>query len=203
MKGKLKFLNDWYEAVKRLARHERAETALAGVSFIESSIFPIPPDLMLIPMVQADHSKAWRYAFICSIASILGGIAGYFIGVFFYQSLAVPLIEFLGKTEARLGFEARIASANNKDLAVFGAALTPFPYKVITIMSGALSINFATFVAASVAGRSIRFFLVAAIVKKFGDQAEKLMKEHFGKFTIGLFVLMAAFYFGLKALMGH
>ncbi len=201
MKGKLSFLNDWYEATKRLARHKHAEPALFGVSFVESSFFPIPPDLMLIPMVQADHSKAWRYAFICSLASILGGILGYFIGMYFFDAFAQPILESLGKAEKMNDFRARIAEHGGP--AVFGAALTPFPYKVITIMSGAIPVAFSTFIAASVIGRSIRFFLVAGVVKKFGDQAETVMKEHFGKFTIGLFALLIALYYGYKYLTGH
>ena len=201
MKGKLSFLNDWYEATKRLARHKHAEPALAGVSFIESSFFPIPPDLMLIPMVQADHTKAWRYAFVCSIASVLGGIFGYFLGLWFFDMLAQPLLESLGKVEKMDDFKGQINEYGA--VGVFGAALTPFPYKVITIMSGALKINFAAFIAASVIGRSIRFFLVAGVVKKFGDQAETVMKEHFGKFTIGLFLLIVALYYGYKYLTGH
>lgn len=201
MKGKLAFLHDWYEWVKRLARHKRAEPALAGISFVESSFFPIPPDLMLIPMVQADHSKAWRYAFICSIASVLGGIFGYFIGMYFFEAFAQPWLESIGKAEKMQAFQDRIAEYGA--MGVFGAALTPFPYKVITIMSGMIPVNFAAFVTASVIGRSIRFFLVAGVVKKFGDQAETIMKEHFGKFTIGLFVLILALYYGYKALSGH
>ena len=201
MKGKLSFLNDWYEATKRLARHKHAEPALAGVSFIESSFFPIPPDLMLIPMVQADHTKAWRYAFVCSIASVLGGIFGYFLGLWFFDILAQPLLESLGKVEKMEDFKGQINEYGA--VGVFGAALTPFPYKVITIMSGALKINFAAFIAASVIGRSIRFFLVAGVVKKFGDQAETVMKEHFGKFTIELFLLIVALYYGYKYLTGH
>ena len=203
MKGKLAFLNDWYEAVKRLARHKHAEPALAGVSFIESSFFPIPPDLMLIPMVQADHNKAWRYATVCSIASVLGGIFGYFLGVFFFESIMVPFFEAMHKREALDGFIDKVSSAESAELVVFGAALTPFPYKVITISAGAAKVSFAAFVAASVIGRSIRFFLVAGIVKKFGDQAERIMKEHFGKFTVGLFLLLVVLYFGYKKLSGH
>ena len=193
MKGKLAFLNDWYEWVKALARHKHAEPALAGISFIESSFFPIPPDLMLIPMVQADHSKAWRYAFVCSVASVLGGILGYFIGFYFFDTFAQPILEQLGKAEKVETFKTWISKYD--EIAVFGAGLTPFPYKVITIMSGALKINFAIFMTASVIARSLRFFLVAGIVKKFGDQAEAIMKEHFAKFTIGLFALLAALYF--------
>ncbi len=201
MKGRLAFLNVWYERTKALARHRHAEPALAGVSFIESSIFPIPPDIMLIPMVQADHSKAWRYAFVCSVASVLGGIFGYFIGMFFFEALAQPLLESLGKAEKMDAFRARIAEYGG--VGVFGAALTPFPYKVITIMSGAIPVAFHTFVIASVIGRSLRFFLVAGVVKTFGDKAEYWLKEHFAKFTIAMFVLLAVLYLLYKQFSGH
>lgn len=180
----------WYEDVKTLARHRHAEPALVGVAFIESSFFPIPVDAMLIPMVQADHSKAWRYAFLCSVASVLGGIFGYFLGLFFFEALAAPVLETLGKTDKMDAFEDKIQQYGG--MAVFGAGLTPFPYKVITIMSGALKVNFGIFVAASVLARFLRFYLVAGAVKLFGDQAEYLLKAHFAKFTIGIFALLLA-----------
>lgn len=180
----------WYEDVKRLARHRHAEPALYSVAFIESSFFPIPVDAMLIPMVQADHSRTWRYAFWCSVFSVLGGIFGYVLGLFFFETLAAPVLEYLGKTEKMASFEAKIQQYGG--VAVFGAGLTPFPYKVITIMSGALKVNFAIFVAASVLARSLRFFIVAGAVKMFGDQAEAILKQHMAKLTIGLFVLLAA-----------
>lgn len=200
MKGKLAFLHDWYEWVKRLARHKRAEPALAGISFMESSFFPIPPDVMLIPMVQANKDKAWRYAFICSVASILGGILGFFIGLYFFEIIAEPILEFFGKTDKMETLKTRIAEVGG--IIVFGAGLTPFPYKVITITSGGIGMHFfPVFIAASVISRSLRFFLVAGVVKKYGDQAETIMKEHFGKFTIGLFLLLIAVYMLFKFIM--
>ena len=198
MKGRLAFLNDWYEAVKRLAGHRNAEPGLAVVSFAESSFFPIPPDVMLIPMVQARPERWVRLALVCTVASVLGGIAGYGIGYFLYEAFAQPALERLGKADSIVEFEERIGAAG--PLGVFGAALTPFPYKVITIMSGALKINFAAFLAASVLGRSMRFFLVAWIVRKFGAQAERIMKEHFALFTVGLFAVAALGYWVLHAL---
>ena len=197
MKGRLAFLEDWYEGVKALAGHRRAAPALAAVSFAESSFFPIPPDVMLIPMVQARPERWWRIAVLCTVASVLGGIAGYAIGFFLFEALAEPTLVRLGKAEAMAEFAARIEEVGG--VAVFGAALTPFPYKVITIMSGALQINFGVFVAASVVGRSLRFFLVAAVVKKLGNQAERWLKEHFALFTLGLFALMAALWWVLHA----
>jgi membrane protein YqaA with SNARE-associated domain len=193
MTGAFAFLDDWYEGTKRLARHRFAERYFAAICFIESSFFPIPPDLMLIPMVQAKHEAWWRYALIATIFSVLGGIAGYFIGLFFFDAIAQPILEYLGKTEKMESFRGKILEYGA--LGVFGAGLTPFPYKVITIMSGALKINFGVFVAASVLARSLRFFLVAGCVRLFGARAEKLLKEHFALFTIGVFALVAAAYF--------
>ena len=196
MTGAFAFLDDWYEGIKRLARHRLAERYFALICFIESSFFPIPPDLMLIPMVQAKREAWWRYALIATIFSVLGGIAGYFIGLFFFDAIAQPILEKLGKAEKMESFRQTILQYGG--LGVFGAGLTPFPYKVITIMSGALKINFGIFVAASVLARALRFFLVAGAVRLFGDRAEKLLKEHFALFTIGLFALLAALYFAYR-----
>jgi len=193
MTGAFAFLDEWYEGIKRLARHRLAERYFAIICFIESSFFPIPPDLMLIPMVQAKREAWWRYALIATIFSVLGGIAGYFIGLFFFDAIAEPILDRLGKTEKMESFRQTILQYGG--LGVFGAGLTPFPYKVITIMSGALKINFGVFVAASVLARSLRFFLVAGSVRLFGEKAERLLKEHFAIFTIGLFALIAALYF--------
>ena len=201
MQGKLKFLDDWYEKTKALARHRFAMPWLAFIAFIESSVFPLPVDLMVIPMVQADNKKWWKIALLASIFSVLGGIAGYFLGLWFFDLLAQPILEKLGKAEKMAEFSGKIEQYGG--MAVFGAGLTPFPYKVITIMSGALKINFGVFVAASVIARFLRFFAVAGIVRLFGPQAERIMKEHFALFSTGVFVLILAAWFGYKALMGH
>lgn len=192
MKGRLAFLERWYEGIKVAARHPKAERTFAGICFIESSVFPIPPDVMLIPMVQAAPEKAWRLATIATIFSVLGGAFGYVLGLLLFDALAMPVLETLGKADAVADFSTRVETYGA--VAVFGAGLTPFPYKVITIMSGALQINFAVFMAASVMSRGLRFFLVAGLVKTFGARAEAIMKEHFGWFSVGLFILLAAMY---------
>lgn len=199
MKGRLAFLEDWYEGIKRAARHPHAERTFAGICFIESSVFPIPPDVMLIPMVQAAPERAWRLATIATIFSVLGGAFGYVLGLLLFDALALPVLDALGKSEAVADFSHRVEEYGA--LAVFGAGLTPFPYKVITIMSGALKINFAVFMIASVMARSLRFFLVAWVVKTFGPRAEEIMKRQFGWFTVGLFILMAALYWAYRTWM--
>jgi membrane protein YqaA with SNARE-associated domain len=182
------FLDRWYEGVKQLARHKRAEPALAVIAFIESVIFPIPTAVMMLPMAQASPHKAWRYAAICTIFSVLGGILGYALGWFAYESFALPLLEKLGKAHSVESFKGMTDEYGA--MAVFGAGLTPFPYKVITILSGALKLNFFVFLIASILARTGQFFLLAAIVWKFGEGAEAFIKKHFAKITVGLFALV-------------
>lgn len=196
MKAHLKFFDRWYEKAKSAARHKNAEKVLIGTAFLESSVFLLPVDALLIPMVQADHSKAWRYAFVAAVASVIGGIAGYFLGYFFAEAIAEPILEFLGKAEKMESFNEKFQK--HGAAWVFMAGLTPFPYKVITIMSGVSKINFAVFVAASVIARTLRYFLVAGIVKTFGDQAEAIMKKHFALFTIAVCAVAIGGYWALK-----
>lgn len=186
------FLENMYDRVKALAGHKRAEPALAVVSFVESSIFPIPPDVMLIPMVVSRPDRAWRYALVCTIASVLGGMLGYLIGWMFWDAVAQPIIETLGKDD-KMDALQRLYDTHGT-LAVFGAGLTPFPYKIITIMSGALKLNFGLFIMASVMARSLRFFLVAGIIKKYGVTAEDYIRKNFALATIIVFALLVGLY---------
>lgn len=198
-----KFIETQYDRVKTLAGHKKAEPTLAVVSFVESSVFPIPPDVMLIPMVVSRPERAWRYAFVCTLASVLGGMLGYWLGLMFWDSLAQPILEKLGKGDKMVSLQALYDE--HGALAVFGAGLTPFPYKVITIMSGALKLNFGLFIAASVLARSLRFFLVAAIVKKFGNRAEDIIRKNFALATIVIFAMLCGLYavwhWGISPLM--
>ena len=201
MKGKLAFLDRWYEDTKALARHPRAFPALCGLSFAESSFFPIPVDLMLMPMVQASPEKWWRLALWSSFFSVLGGIFGYFIGLMFFETIAAPMLEMLGKTESMQSFRQSINAHGG--LWVFGAGFTPFPYKVMTIMSGAVPISFGVFVAASTLSRTLRYLAVAGLVRLMGQQAEKWMKEHFALFTLVSFTALIGLYFTYKHFFGH
>ena len=201
MKGKLAFLDRWYEGAKRAAGHKRAMPILCVLSFAESSFFPIPVDLMLMPMVQARPKAWWRIALLAAFFSVLGGIFGYFLGMLFFETIASPLLERLGKLDSMDSFRASINE--HGALWVFGAGFTPFPYKVITIMSGAVPVSFGVFVAASVVSRVLRFLAVAGIVRVLGATAERWMKDHFGIFTLGLFAVLLAMYFGLKAVFPH
>ena len=201
MKGKLAFLERWYEGAKAAAGHKRAMPILCALSFAESSFFPIPVDVMIMPMVQAKPKAWWRIALWASLFSVLGGIFGYFLGLLFFETIAGPLLEKLGKTASMESFRASIQEHGG--LWVFGAGFTPFPYKVITIMSGAVPVGFGIFVTASVISRTMRFMLVAGIVRLLGATAERWMKEHFAIFSFGLFAVLVALYFAYRALVPH
>lgn len=180
------------------AAHPRATRYLAAVSFIESSIFPIPPDVMLIPMVLANRARAWFYAAICTIASVLGGLAGYAIGYFLFETIGTPILEFYGKMETFYKFQNLYHDYGW--WIVFGAGLTPFPYKVITIASGVVGLNPVLFLLASITGRAARFYMVSALLWKWGEKIRTLIEKYLGLLTILFFVLLLGGFYALKFL---
>jgi membrane protein YqaA with SNARE-associated domain len=155
----LKALYDW---TMRLAAHRHAKWALAGVSFIESSIFPIPPDVMLIPMVLAQRAKAWTIAAICTAASVAGGLAGYALGYLAFETVGRRVLGFYGYLDRVAEFQERFNEMGFWWVAIAG--VTPFPFKVITIASGVTGMKLVPFIAASVAARGLRFFLVCGLI---------------------------------------
>jgi membrane protein YqaA with SNARE-associated domain len=192
----LRRLYDWTMA---LAADRHAEKALAGISFAESSFFPLPPDLLLIPMVLAERAKALRFATVCTVASVLGGITGYLIGAFLFSELARPILDFYG-------YGARFdtfAGWYNEWGAwiVFAAGLTPVPYKVITIASGATGLDFLIFLLASVASRGLRFFVEAGLLYWIGPPIRAFIEKRLGLvFTVFVAVLIGGFV-GLRYLL--
>lgn len=185
----LRRLYDW---VIRLAEHKHAQTALFGVSFAESSFFPLPPDLMLIPMVLAERLKAWRFALITTIASVLGGLFGYFIGAVLFETVGKPIIELYG-----LGHKMDVFFENYKTwgaVIVFVAGFTPIPYKVFTIASGVAGLSLPVFIVASLISRGARFFIVAGLLYLFGEQIRAFIEKYLGILTfVFTFVLIAGF----------
>ncbi|MDZ7710524.1 MAG: YqaA family protein [Roseovarius sp.] len=181
----LRALYDW---TIRMADHPRALWVLAVISFAESSVFPIPPDVLMIPMILARPSRAWLIAGVALVSSVVGGMLGYAIGAFAYESIGQPILSALGKGEAMEAFNIRF-----NDLgfwAVLTAGVTPFPYKVITIMSGWTGMPLATFVATSILARSLRFFLVAGLLWKFGAPIRDFIERRLGLLTIVFVVLL-------------
>ena len=187
-----------YDYVIELAGHPKAPWVLSGVSFAESSVFPIPPDAMLIPMVMAERAKAWFFATVCTISSVLGGIAGYAIGYFLFELVGKPILAFYGYEQAFADFAGRYNEYGA--WIVFFAGVTPFPYKVITIASGATLLNFWVFMLASVAARGLRFFLVAALLYWFGPPIRAFIERRLGLVTTLFLVSLFAGFIAIKYL---
>ena len=181
------FAKSVYDWMINLASSPHALFWLALVAFAESSFFPIPPDIMLIPMVLAMPEKAWRIAGVATVASVAGGYFGYVIGVYFYDLIAAPILEFYGYLQQFHNFE----DYYHQWVAwiVFGAGITPFPYKVITIASGVVRLDLLTFTVASVLARGLRFYLVAWLLKKYGEPMKAFIEKHLGMLSI-LFLLL-------------
>jgi membrane protein YqaA with SNARE-associated domain len=183
---KVPMLRNLYDWTLNLAAHRHARWGLALVSFAESSFFPIPPDVALIPMILAKRAAAWTYALICTLASVLGGIAGYAIGFFFFVQLGQPILEFYGYADKFSDFAERY---NEYGIwIVLIAGLTPFPFKVITIASGTTGLNFLVFVTASIVARGARFFVVAALLWWFGEPIRAFIERYFGILSV-LFIV--------------
>ena len=181
----LRRLYDW---VMDLAGHRHAERLLAAVAFIESSVFPIPPDVMLMPMAYARPDRAFRYAAVATVASVLGGLAGYAIGYFLFETVGRAILDFYGLSQE---FETFALKFNEYGAAiVFFAGLTPFPYKVITIASGVTGLNLVAFIAASIAARGLRFFLVCGLIYWFGPPVRAFIERNLGWMTLIFGVLL-------------
>jgi membrane protein YqaA with SNARE-associated domain len=170
-----------------LAAHRRADRALAFVSFIESSVFPIPPDVLLMPMVLARRDKAWYLATICTVASVLGALFGYALGYFAFETIGRPIFEAYGYLQQFYEFQAAFNKWGSWLVFVFGVSF--FPFKVITIASGVTQLNIVTFVLASIASRALRFFLVTALLWKFGEPIRTFVEKRLTLLT-SVFVLL-------------
>ena len=185
----LKSLYNW---TLSLASGPYALWALAVVSFVESSVFPIPPDVLMIPMILAAPHRAFLIAGVCTLASVLGGLLGYVIGALFYDTIGAPILESLGKADSMAEFNTRFNDFGF--WAVLIAGLTPFPYKVITIMSGWTGMPIATFVITSIVARAIRFFLVAALLWRFGAPIRDFIERRLGlMFAVFIALLLGGF----------
>lgn len=176
-----------YDKTLNLASRPNAMWWLFAISFIESSFFPIPPDIMIIPMVLAAQQKAYKIATVATVASVLGGCFGYLIGLYGFELIARPLLDFYGYMEQFTKFETYYH--NYGAWIVFGAGITPFPYKIITIASGAVHLNLFVFTIASILARGIRFYLIAWLLKKYGKPMKVFIEKNLNLLSI-LFLLL-------------
>jgi len=196
VENRISMIKNLYNKTMALAGHPQAIFLLGAVSFIEASFFPIPPDVMLIPMVLMNPSRAWLFALVATTFSVLGGVFGYIIGSFSYEHIAEPLLYSLGK-------EAEMVNFSNKYneigfWAVITAGISPIPYKVVTIMSGATNLNFAVFLGASMASRGLRFFVVAGLLHFYGHAIRDFIERYLNWVFMLFVILLIVGFIGFK-----
>ena len=177
-----------YDWTLSMAASDRALWALAFIAFIESSVFPIPPDVLMIPMIIARPNRAFVIAGVAMVASVLGGLLGYAIGALAFETIGQPILAALGKADAMAAFNTRYNDLGFWPVLIAG--ITPFPYKVITIMSGWTGVPLVTFIVTSIVARGLRFFVLAAILWKFGAPVRRLIDRYFGLVSIAFVILL-------------
>ena len=181
----LRRLYDW---TMDLAGRRHAIWALAAIAFIESSVFPIPPDVLIVPMVLAARDRAWLIAGVCTVASVLGGLLGYAIGALLFEAVGRPLLDLYGYGANFATFQDGYREWGAWIVA--GAGLTPFPYKVITIASGVVQLDLAVFLIASALSRGARFFVLAGLLWWFGPPIRVFIERHLERLAVLFFVLL-------------
>ncbi|TNM66384.1 YqaA family protein [Aliirhizobium smilacinae] len=196
----LQRLYDWTMA---LSARKSAEIWLAVIAFVESSVFLVPADVLFLPMALARPERAWRYALVATIFSVLGGIAGWWIGSFAFDAIAVPILDFWGKLDtfnelkSGITFETILLM-----LVTSGFAHLP-PIKVVTILSGAVHVNIWLFIVAALITRGARFFLLAWLLRRYGESIRHFIEKQLGKIAMIGAVVLIALFAGYKLLLAH
>ena len=194
----MRIVQKMLDRIWRVADSKGAKNVLAIVSFTESIFFPVPPDLLLIPMALARRAEAFRLAAICLFTSLLGGIAGYFIGYFFMEVVGMPIIQFYGLME-KYGVIKEWYDTYNA-WAVAAAGLTPIPYKLCTLTAGAFRIDFFVFILASTISRGVRFFTIAGLIYLFGERVRYFLEKRFDIVLLATLVLVVVGVVAIKFL---
>jgi len=181
-------LRNLYNWTLNKSAHKNASWFLGLISFSESSFFPIPPDIILIPMIIARRTRAWFYAFVCTISSVGGGVIGYAIGYFFYSTIGSIIVETYGLSNSFDSFENYY---NQYGIwIVLGAGFTPFPFKFITIASGVFNLNILLFIIVSLFARGLRFYIIAGLLYIYGNTIKKLIDRYFNFLASLFFILL-------------
>ena len=183
----MNYLRKLYNWTLLKSKHPKAPWFLSFVSFIESSFFPIPPDIILIPMIIAKRANAFLYAFICTGSSVLGGICGYLIGSYLFNSIGIIIVNYYGLNDQFSIFENYYQ--NYGIWIVLGAGFKPFPFKFITIASGVFDLNIFLFIIVSIIARGLRFYLIAFLLRIFGELIEKIIDKYFNVLASIFFIL--------------
>jgi membrane protein YqaA with SNARE-associated domain len=185
-----------YDWTMSLAGRPKAMHALGAVSFAESSFFPVPPDVLLIPMVLARPERAYAIAMVCTVASVLGGILGYAIGFYLFATIGQAVIDFYGLQETALKFHDWYRDFGLYVILIKG--LTPIPYKIVTIMSGAASFDIWVFIAASIVTRGFRFFIEAGLLRQYGEPIRIFIEKYLTLLFFAVLLLIVAGFVALK-----
>ena len=192
----MNLLRSLYNWTLKKAGHKYSSWILSIVSFSESSFFPIPPDVLLIPMIIAKRTKAWTYALICTLSSVIGGVAGYAIGFFLFNSIGILIVEFYHLSNSFNTFENYYKKYGI--LIVLGAGFTPFPFKFITIASGVFSLNIFLFILTAFVARGLRFYLLACLLFIFGEKIKILIDKYFNILAVLFFILLLGSFMLIK-----
>ena len=198
LRNQMRYLRFLYNWTLELANNPRAIWLLGFVSFIEAIFFPIPPDILLIPMILANIKKAWFYAFVATITSVMGGLVGYAVGFLAYSEIAEPLLISLGKQSAMILFSNSINE--NGFLIVLTAGISPIPFKVVSIMSGFTQMPILVFLLSALLGRATRFFVVATLLKYYGQTIKGFIEKYLGWLFLFFMALIFAGTMGLDLL---
>jgi membrane protein YqaA with SNARE-associated domain len=195
----MKILRKLYDWVLHWAKTPYAIPALFILAFAESSFFPVPPDVLLIALAISIPAGSFRYAFICSVGSVLGGMLGYAIGLFGYEAIGRPIVELYHGQDIMNMIKVQYDTYGF--WGVLAAAITPIPYKVFTISSGFFQFSFLSFMIASIVGRSFRFFLVAGLIWKFGSPIRDFIDKYFNMLSYVFIVLLIGGFIVIKYLL--
>lgn len=191
-----RFYNAWMDKLWNMADSKGATAVLAGVSFTESIFFPVPPDLLLIPMALANRKRAFRLAAYCLLFSLAGGILGYYIGFYFMDMLGMPIVNFYGLMDKYIVVQEWYEKYSAWAVAVAG--LTPIPYKLCTLTAGAFKINFLIFIIASTLSRGLRFFVIASLIYLFGERVRFFLERRFNLVVLVTTILVILGFAAIK-----
>jgi membrane protein YqaA with SNARE-associated domain len=191
-----RFMCSLYDWTLHWAKTKNSNYALFGIAFMEASLFPIPPDVLLIPMVVSNPKSWYKKALICTVGSVFGAFLGYLIGKIFYDTVGLAIVDFYGLKHAMSVVSEKYA--DNAFLTIFTGAFTPIPYKSMTITAGMFDISLPTLFIASVLGRGGRFFIVVAALKVFGKRFQNTIEKYFNILSFAFIVLLIAGFLILK-----
>lgn len=192
----MKLIRKIYDWTIRLSETKQAVWALAAIAFIESSVFPLPPDLLLIPMCIAERKKSFVYATICTVSSVMGGLLGYAIGYYAFETWGHKILDFYGLLKGFDDMKARYDEYGG--WIILAKGMTPIPFKILTILSGVLHLDLHVFILSSIGARAMRFYLVAGLLWKFGAPVRVFIEKHLGWMTLGFLILLIGGFVAIK-----